>query len=375
MRILFGEMLGTSGEQTMEIKNYINDVSFIKPVCDRSKCIPVVLVCDGRNKPETMVTILSITEMEDDYYYDVVIIHNTLDEYDIAAFEHLYESINNLKLKLRFERIEHDFTKGYIHIDSNYREEYVLKCFLPVILKRYTKFLYVRSGNLLRAGITQFYESYTGEYKYKMVGVGNLAEVVVYDSAEFRIRYTVKDIKNALTRGIAELDIVFLRKLSGLMYYEAPDGIAEIYNNECPSMAFKKLVRRVPYFEKWIYECNKWDNVINAAGTYAKPLNTEFYLFPFELVPRETKLVLYGNGKVGKQYRQQIEMTHFCELVAVADRNAPEGILNPSELINLEYDYVVIAIADSTVASEIKDNLIMNGVKADKIIYAEGRKL
>lgn len=359
----------------MEIKNYINDISFINPTYDRSKCIPVVLVCDSRNIPETMVTVLSISEIKNDFYYDIVIIHNTLDEYDIAAFEHMYNNINAKKLKLRFERIEHDFTKGYIHIDSSYNKEYILKCFLPLILKRYTRFLYVRSGNILRAGIIQFYESYTEENKFRIISIGEVAEAVVYNSAEFRIRYSATDIKNSLTRDIVELDIDFLRKLSGVKHFETPDGIAEIYNDKCPSIPFKRLISRVPYFEKWLYEWNKRDNVINTAGINAKTLDTEFYLFPFELVPRGRKIVLYGNGKVGQQYRQQVEMTHFCILVAVVDRNAIEGILSPSELSDLEYDYVVIAIANETVANEIRHNLMVNGVRSDKIIYAAERKL
>lgn len=354
----------------MEIKNYINDVSFINPVYGRSKCIPVVLVCDCRNIPETMVTVLSISEIEDEYYYDVVVIHNTLDEYDIAAFRHMSGSFNNLKL--RFERIEHDFTKGYIRIDSSYKKEYVLKCFLPIILKRYTKFLYVKSGNMLQAGISQFYKSFIGEYELGVIGVDKFAEVVVYDSTEFRMRYSATDIKNSMTRDMAELDIDFLKKLSGLTSCESTDGIVEIYDDERPSRSFRKLIGRVPYFEKWLYERN---NEISMVGTYVKPVNTEFYLFPFEIVPRGTRIVLYGNGKVGRQYKQQIEMTHFCELIAIVDRNVTEGILSPSELNTLKYDYVIIAIANDRVAGEIRNSLVVNGVKADKIIYTAGRKL
>lgn len=359
----------------MEIEKYINDVSFINPVYTRSKCISIVLVCNGRNIPETMVTVLSISEMKDDFYYDVIIIHNTLDEYDIAAFEHMFNVLDDSKFNVRFERVEHDFTKGYIRIGSGYKKEYVLKCFLPIVLKRYTKFLYVRSGNILKARVTKFYESFTGEHEFRMIGVGKSAEIVVYDSEKFRMRYSVTDIKNSMTRGIAELDIDFLRKLSGLLSLESPNEIVEIYDSKRPSMLFMKLISKVPYFEKWLYERNNQDNRINAVRSDAKPLNTEFYLFPFELVPSGTRVVLYGNGKVGQQYRQQIEMTHFCELIAVVDRNATEGILYPSELSNMEYDYMVIAIANESVASEIKNNLRQYAVEADKIIYAAGRKL
>ncbi|MDE6433441.1 MAG: hypothetical protein K2L07_04360 [Lachnospiraceae bacterium] len=356
----------------MEIKDYIKDVSFIDPVYDKGKYIPVILVCDDRNIAETMVTVLSISEMEDDFYYDVVIIHNTLDEYDLAAFEYMLNSLDASKLKLRFERIEHDFTKGYIHIDANYKKEYVLKCFLPVILKRYERFLYVRSGNVLKTGISQFYESFTGVHELGVIGAEKLAEVVVFDSIEFRMRYSVADIKNSMTKGIAELDMEYLKKLSGSISFELADGIVEIYDDERPSISFKKLISRVPYFERWLYERN---NGTGITGGYAKPLNTEFYLFPFELVQRGTKVVLYGNGKVGKLFRQQIEMTHFCELIAVVDRDVKEGILAPSELADLECDHVVIAIANDRVANEIRNNLMLEGIKADKIIYATGRKL
>lgn len=360
----------------MEIKDYINDVSFMSPVHDRSKCIPIVLVCDSKNIPETMVTVSSISGINDDYYYDIVIIHNTLDEYDIAAFEHMAKSFDATRFKLRFDRVEHDFTKGYVHIDSNYKKEYILKCFLPAILKRYTTFLYVRSGNVLKSNVSQFYKAFTGEHEFKILSDGKFAEVVLYNSLNFRMHYTVTDIKKALTREIAELDVDFFRKLSGMTCTESPNEIVQVYENTSPSMPFKKLMCKVPYFEKWIYERYKINNGSNvAAEICAKTINLDFYLFPFELVLRGSKIVLYGNGKVGQQFRHQIEMTQFCELIAIVDRNVTEGILCLSELGRLKYDFVVIAVASDSMAREIRNDLMANGVGTDKIIYATERKL
>ena len=44
------------------------------------------------------------------------------------------------------------------------------------------------------------------------------------------------------------------------------------------------------------------------------------YLFPFEKVEKDSKIIIYGAGNVGQSFLGQINMTGYCDVVAVADR-------------------------------------------------------
>lgn len=94
-------------------------------------------------------------------------------------------------------------------------------------------------------------------------------------------------------------------------------------------------------------------------------------LFPFDRVERGDRVVLYGAGNVGKQYRKQMDRLCFCRCVLWVDTNYQwlgEQIHAPSEICQIEYDKVVIAVADLQVKEQIKANLIRLGVAKDLIL-------
>lgn len=101
-----------------------------------------------------------------------------------------------------------------------------------------------------------------------------------------------------------------------------------------------------------------------------------FWLFPFGSVERESQIVIYGYGAVGKQYLEQIKKTNYCKVLCVADINYASiksnvvEIISPNSIPDLEnYDYVVIANDNEDVAGCIRTNLIDIGVKNDLIVY------
>ena len=51
-------------------------------------------------------------------------------------------------------------------------------------------------------------------------------------------------------------------------------------------------------------------------------MSTNEYLFPFALVPRGKKILLYGAGKVGRVYAKQLLKSNYAELVGFVDRYA-----------------------------------------------------
>lgn len=99
------------------------------------------------------------------------------------------------------------------------------------------------------------------------------------------------------------------------------------------------------------------------------------WLFPFDKVKKGSNIIIYGYGKVGKTYIQQLEKLNFCNVICIVDSAYEKyqdngGKIFPIEhIINKRYDYIVIANASDDVKHKIK-NVLMNNfnVEEKKII-------
>ena len=45
------------------------------------------------------------------------------------------------------------------------------------------------------------------------------------------------------------------------------------------------------------------------------------FLFPFEKVPVGSNIIIYGAGIMGQAYLRQVQLTNYCHLVGMVDRN------------------------------------------------------
>ena len=99
------------------------------------------------------------------------------------------------------------------------------------------------------------------------------------------------------------------------------------------------------------------------------------WLFPFDKVKKGSNIIIYGYGKVGKTYIQQLEKLNFCNVICIVDSAYEKyqdngGKIFPIEhIVNKRYDYIVIANASDDVKHKIK-NVLMNdfNVEEKKII-------
>lgn len=97
------------------------------------------------------------------------------------------------------------------------------------------------------------------------------------------------------------------------------------------------------------------------------------FLFPFNEVSEKDNILIYGAGKVGKQYLEQISAVDFCNCLCVIDRNYKkyEGALDaevcgPEDIRNLGYDKIVIASMNSN--DEIYNSLLSLHIPKEKIV-------
>jgi len=102
---------------------------------------------------------------------------------------------------------------------------------------------------------------------------------------------------------------------------------------------------------------------------------TNFHMFPYELVPKGSDIILYGAGGVGKSYYNQINKNKFCNIVAWVDvryenfSNSKYQIKSPEEIKTLKFDYILIAVIDKTMAESIGEEICNKyNVERKKII-------
>jgi len=104
------------------------------------------------------------------------------------------------------------------------------------------------------------------------------------------------------------------------------------------------------------------------------------YIFPYERINRNSKIILYGAGKVGQCYWQQIEKTKYCKILCMVDRDCGRYFFSGKISIyknipEVDYDYLVIAVENPLIAEKIKIELInKNIVPQKKIIVSSGRR-
>lgn len=96
------------------------------------------------------------------------------------------------------------------------------------------------------------------------------------------------------------------------------------------------------------------------------------YLFPYEKVDKNSRIVIYGAGKVGHEYYEQIIKSKYCEIILWVDKNyfnlKNENIVSVEKIFKVEYDFLIIANASDDIKLSIKKELINLGVKKDKVI-------
>lgn len=95
--------------------------------------------------------------------------------------------------------------------------------------------------------------------------------------------------------------------------------------------------------------------------------------FPCEIIGQ--KVIIYGAGNFGTDLHRKIRYTTNKEIVKWVDKNYKKYKYNVhrvsdiSKINSVEYDSIVIAVLDEGIAKSIKNQLISNGVKEEKIIW------
>lgn len=96
-------------------------------------------------------------------------------------------------------------------------------------------------------------------------------------------------------------------------------------------------------------------------------------LFPFDKVPKGSRIILYGASGLGQVYEKQFKKLNYGTILAWVDRDFVKyknlGVRN-IECINKikDFDYIVIAVVNQETVDNIKKSLLLRGINNNKII-------
>ncbi|TAH69976.1 MAG: glycosyltransferase [Anaerolineaceae bacterium] len=127
--------------------------------------------------------------------------------------------------------------------------------------------------------------------------------------------------------------------------------------------------KKEDYYNKYAYEQfqyiishSSYDYRQNKIYGVSKSNRFKEYLFPFEMIDRGSRIVLYAAGNVGNKFYSQIRKTNYCNIIAWVDKNVKKvgdmHIHAPEVIDMINCDYIVIAVENKLVAEKIKRVLI-----------------
>lgn len=135
-----------------------------------------------------------------------------------------------------------------------------------------------------------------------------------------------------------------------------------------------------PYLEKHFLLRRQIEHICCSGieNDYVGLLNLKrqnFYMFPYELIPVQSKIVIFGAGLVGQAYYRQLKINNYCHVVQLVDNgyeNSSDNkypIVAPALIKSSEYDYVLIALMNKEAIKAVYNQLLYTyDVNKEKII-------
>lgn len=183
---------------------------------------------------------------------------------------------------------------------------------------------------------------------------------------------------------LAKAEKVFI--INDAWYHYCVNNSSMVHSFDTNS--FKKFKLLSDYLEKVYKKLGIWAVMEGQLKEYVKhflypaieniygiKLGESIYLFPYELVRSNSRVVIYGAGKVGRSYMKNLIKTNYVEVVAWVDSAYDKlsdlkfQVQSPFIVSMLIFDFVVIAIEHEETALNVRKNLVSMGVFLDKIIW------
>lgn len=100
-----------------------------------------------------------------------------------------------------------------------------------------------------------------------------------------------------------------------------------------------------------------------------------FYMFPYELIPIHSKIIIFGAGLVGKSYYRQLMVNQYCKIELMVDNNYNKNfdgrypVISPEFIKDSVYDYILVAVLNEEQSKKIYNQLLyICNVPNEKIV-------
>lgn len=110
---------------------------------------------------------------------------------------------------------------------------------------------------------------------------------------------------------------------------------------------------------------------------YKRINNDDTNLFPFTKISGKMKIGIYGAGGFGKVIKEYCDNSYYLEVMGWFDSQATTyqgqgyNVKNIDEIQKIDFDYIIIAILNERVASEVKEILVKRGIEEEKIDWVK----
>lgn len=185
--------------------------------------------------------------------------------------------------------------------------------------------------------------------KYMNIGKGKVFHTNI---AAFSI---TEDTYKYITNVFFALTLTWSYNIGGLVQ-EYREIFQQHYNKTCLRLYDESVIANMRMQEKL--------NIIGISNT--KEIEQTFFQFPYERIPQGSNIVLYGAGQVGKEIYSLLQATKYCVVVGWFDKNYKQflerkiNVENPIEIINRQYDYILVAVEKEEIFREIEQEILMN---------------
>lgn len=229
-------------------------------------------------------------------------------------------------------------------------------------------------GGLSNNKVDKIFKSDIVKKMYNQVNIGIRLE----EDYLFTILYTLQCKSVVVTHDI------YYHYIKNPMSMTAKHDEHFLSSREKIFYAISSALRGHPYEESLLRQLQKRtfyylvSNYASRSGFTDEPVFFN-YVFPDYKRIVSKRVALFGAGKVGQSYNYWIKVQNIAEIVLWLDNkipiNTPQEIREPTTLLKMEYDCILIAVLKEDSAASIRSQLLALGVPQEKIFWEKPRNV
>ncbi len=326
--------------------------------------------------------------------------------------------------------------KASLHLS----QETYYRLWIPLIFPEYEKIIYLDSDMCILADVAELYEAETGNYPVgavrdvachtlqdhtNSIGLADVKEtfnagVLLINTVEFekqgirekclallaedyqrekrKLIFADQDALNVvLYKNHYRLDEkwnyqpMYLGRMEEVLegekekYISAQDhaGIMHFSGDRKPW--YNLELPKADVFWKWAKEADAIEMLVSKLVTDIRNKEENIscfdnFRFPYGQIPYNSKIVIYGAGRIGKTFYYQLKATEYARIVLWVDRDwknldAGFGIEPIEKIKDTDFDYLIIAIESFKIAEDVRKMLMDLHIPGEKLVWDEYRKI